>query len=168
MWTPHPWCPAVAGSGWRKSSVNEVQIQYKNKNKKPECVCGESSPHSKYNESIHYFSLKSFPIFSACIIAFSFSPSLSRVYFKHLSKAPDDRLFTLQSGVEHPQMHQPLKSSGEERRGEGERERDLRSSRLGYRCVQQKDEKQLTSLEWKKKDHLDSVAKCYPLFVLAT
>lgn len=123
LWTPHPWCPAVAGSGWQKSSVNEVQIQYKNKNKKPECVCGESSPHSKYNESIHYFSLKSFPIFSACIIAFSFSPSLSRVYFKHLSKAPDDRLFTLQSGVEHPQMHQPLKSSGEERRGEGERER---------------------------------------------
>lgn len=49
MWTPHPWCPAVAGSGWQKSSVNEVQIQYKNKNKKPECVCGESSPHSKYN-----------------------------------------------------------------------------------------------------------------------
>lgn len=76
MWTPHLWCPAVAGSGWQKSSVNEVQIQYKNKNKKPECVCGESSPHSKYNESIHYFSLKSFLIFFGlhhCFLFFSFS-----------------------------------------------------------------------------------------------
>ena len=86
------------------------------------------------------------------------------MYFKHLSKAPDDKLFTLQSGVEHPQTHQPLKKA---ERIEEERERDLRSPRLGCRCVQQKDEKQLMSPEWKKKDHLDSVAKSI-LFVLAT
>lgn len=63
--------------------------------------------------------------FWSCFTVVSFSPSLSCVCFKQLSKTPDDKLFTLQSGVEHPQMHCPWKV--QERRG---RERET----LGFKA----------------------------------
>lgn len=165
MWTPHPWCPAVAESGWQKPSVNEVQIQYKNKNKIPECVCGESSPHSKYNETIHHFPLTSFPIFqlasSLSLFLLLFHVCILNICQRH-PMTSYSHCRAEWNTLRHTSPWKILE------RREEEKDRDLRSPRLGCRCVQQKDEKQLTSPEWKKKDHLDSVAKCYPLFVLAT
>lgn len=59
---------------------------------------------------------------SSCITDVCFPP-LSNVCFKHLSKAPDVKLFILKCGVKHSQRHQPWKDQereGGERPGSGE------------------------------------------------
>lgn len=132
----------------------------KTKTKKPECVCGESSPHSKYNETIHYFPLKSFPIFQLALLLSLFLLLFHVCILNICQRHPMTSYSHCRAEWNTLRHTSPWKIL--ERREE-ERKRDLRSSRLGCHCVQQKDEKQLTSPEWKKKDHLDSVAKCYPV-----
>lgn len=117
-------------------------MKYNSEKRKSECVCGETT-HIQNIMRLHIISRS-----SSCITDFSFS-LLSNVCFKHLSKAPDDKLFTVKSGAKHPQRHQPWKDQvrGKHRDWGG---RSLRSSRLGHHCVPQKSEKQCESCVWKK------------------
>lgn len=126
---------------------NTNPIKQKQKQKKKQSVCGESSPHSKYDETIHYFPLKSFPIFQLASLLSLFLLLFHVCILKICQRHPMTSYSHCRAEWNTLRRTSPWKIL--ERREE-ERERDLRSSRLGCRCVQQKDEKQLTSPEWKK------------------
>lgn len=63
MWTPHLWCPAVAGSGWQKSSVNEVQFNTKTKTKNQSVFVGKAAHIQNIISLFIIFLLNPFPFF---------------------------------------------------------------------------------------------------------
>ena len=135
-------------------------MKYKSGKKKSDCVCGETT-HIQNIMRLHVISRS-----SSCITGFCFP--LPNVCFKHPSKAPDDKLFTLKSGVKQPQRRQPCK---DQERGNGEGDwagRALRSSSLRCHCAQPKGEKQFESPVWKKERPLKTVFQNAILFVPAT